>query len=247
MSDSSPRVLAVPGVHEAVFAQVAALPRGRVLDMPCGQGALTQQLVEAGYDVTSADVEPDGFRLPQRTCDAVDFDAPLPYADGTFDIVVCVEGIEHCENQYQLFRELRRILRDGGHLVLSTPNVMSLSARMRWLLTGFDDVSPRPIRHDEARLSYHHINPVGVSFLELMCRANGMKIESITTNRIRKGSVALGALLLPWIWLATHSVLRGRNRPAPMPEVHAEVRGWLLSTPVLFGRVIVIHAVVTDH
>lgn len=236
--------MAVPGVHEAVLEQVLALPRGRLLDVPCGQGALTQQLVEAGFDVTSADVEPAGFRLSNRRCDAVDFDDPLPYDDGSFDAVVCVEGIEHCENQYQLFREFRRILRPGGHLILSTPNVMSLSARMRWLLSGFDDVSPRPIRHDEDRLSYHHINPVGVSFLELMCRRNGMTIASITANRIRKGSVALGAVLLPWIWLATHAVLRPRNRPEPMPQVHAEVRRWLLSAPVLFGRVIVLHAVV---
>lgn len=237
----SPRALALPGVHDAVLAALLPLPRGRLLDVPAGEGALAAAAASAGFEVVAADVAPERYRA-DRTCERVDLDAPLPWPDASFDVVVCAEGIEHVENHFATFRELTRVLRPGGHLVLSTPNPLSLSARMSTLFTGFHDVAPYPIRTDEARLSNHHINPLALPQLELLCRRNGLEIEDVRANRLRRGAIALAVMLGPWIALATWWHLRGRNRPAPMPDVHARVRRLLLSPAGLFGRVVVVRA-----
>jgi len=61
---------------------------------------------------------------------------PLPLPDGTFDLVTSLEGIEHVENQFHLLRELSRVLKPGGHLILSTPNICCLEERLVFLLRG---------------------------------------------------------------------------------------------------------------
>lgn len=237
-----PAQLALPGVHEAVLDCVSGLSPCAALDLPAGPGALTQALLERGFDVTSADVDPSRFDVSGHRCDAVDFEGTLPYPDDAFGLVVCAEGLEHAENAYHVVRELSRVLAPGGTLVLSTPNPLNLASRVRALLTGFSDVSPRPIRSDEARLSNHHINPIRLQFLELMLRRNGLQIRSVSANRMRTSAMLVAVLLGPWIWLATWWALRPRSRPEPMPQVHADVRRMLLSPPVLFGRVVVVQA-----
>ncbi len=193
-----------------------------------------------GFTVTSADISPERFRGAGLAV-AADLDASLPFPDSAFDLVLCVEGIEHAENQYHAFREFTRVLAPGGRLVLSTPNPLSLSSRLRLLLSGFDDVAPLPIRHDEPRISAHHINPVSLPFLDLMCRRNGLVIEHVSANRLRFGSILAALFLYPAIWLRTRMILAQR-RPEAMAGVHARVQGWLLGPAVLFGRVVVIVA-----
>lgn len=189
-----PRALALPGVHEALLQRIGEVEPCAALDLPAGPGALSAELQRLGFDVTPADAEPSGFDVPGLACDALDFDGPLPYPDGAFGLVVCAEGIEHSENAYHLVRELTRVLRPGGRLLLSTPNPLNLAARLRWFVSGFDDVSPRPIRHDEARLSMHHINPISLPFLELMFRRNGLRLLDVRANRLRTSAIAIGVL-----------------------------------------------------
>jgi SAM-dependent methyltransferase len=237
-ADPSSAVRALPGVHDAVWSVVSSLPRGRLLDLPCGSGALATRALEAGFDVVAADRDP--ARCRGVDCVSADLQRSLPWPDASFDVVLCVEGIEHLENSFFAFRELARVLRPGGHLVLSTPNPQSISARVQMLFTGYDDSSPLPIRDDDP--SAHHIQPLGLTRLELLCRINGLDLVGLRANRWRVGSIVLAPLLLPWIALATLWHLRARRRPAPMPAVHAQVRRWLLNPAVALGRVLVLHA-----
>src|SRR5689334_3336941 len=96
---------AAPGVHEAVVRALAELPRGRLLDAPAGSGALSATARDLGFTVTACDLVPDRFAVPDLTCDAVDLNGDLPYADHSFLVVTCVEGIEHIENPFHLLRE----------------------------------------------------------------------------------------------------------------------------------------------
>lgn len=232
-----PRALALPGVHERLLARLAELPRGRLLDVPAGQGALSAAAAELGFDVVAADVEPGQAAVP---CVAADLDARFPWEDGAFDVVVCAEGIEHVENHFHTLRELTRVVRPGGVILLSTPNPLSLTARVRRLLTGFDDVAPLPIRTDEPRVSVHHINPLDLCRLDLLARLDGLELVWVGANRLRLGSALWAVLLGPLVLAATVWHLRPRRRPAPMPEVHRRLRRWLLSPSVLLGRVLVV-------
>ena len=101
---------------------------GRVesaLDLGCGDGTLTAELSAA--ELTAADVsrvalERAGRRLgPDARLAELEPDAPLPFGDGVFDLVLCAETIEHVRDVQLLLSEVRRVLRPGGTLALTTP------------------------------------------------------------------------------------------------------------------------------
>lgn len=83
-------------------------------------------------------------------CDVDLFDAekdPYPYADESFDTVLCCELIEHLfEDPMHMMKEINRILKPGGHLVLTTPNIGSLRSISAILLGYHPAFFPAYIR-----------------------------------------------------------------------------------------------------
>ena len=64
-------------------------------------------------------------------------DSELPFGDRSFDYVTCLEGLEHIENPQQAMREFARVLKPGGHLIVSVPNILNIEERLKWLLHGY--------------------------------------------------------------------------------------------------------------
>jgi SAM-dependent methyltransferase len=128
-------VHAAPGVHEyAVELVRAGLPDGgRVLEVGAGCGALTLRLRDAGFDVVPTDLDP-----PHDWIARLDLDAPewTEQTRGPFDMVVCVETLEHTENPRQVLRSIRSVLRPGDKLLVSTPNITHPHSRLKMLLRG---------------------------------------------------------------------------------------------------------------
>ena len=122
-------------IQDAAFRRVLALglPTGaRILDAPCGAGALTMALGERGYKMFGADVDAAAAALLGDAFTTADLSRSLPWPDGFFDAALSVEGVEHLENRHAYVRELARVLKPGGTLVLTTPNVVSLRSRVRF-------------------------------------------------------------------------------------------------------------------
>ncbi len=90
---------------------------GIALDLGARKGTQTRRLEGKGYRVVSADVTP-----LFASCIALDANQPLPFDDGTFDVVWCSEVIEHLHSPEAVLTELRRVTRSGGKLILTTPN-----------------------------------------------------------------------------------------------------------------------------
>jgi len=86
----------------------------RVLDVGCGT-----KPYEALFDRADAYVGVD----PSGRADVVGTAESIPVADGSFDIVVCNQVLEHCEDPAQVVRELRRVVAPGGRVLLSTHGV----------------------------------------------------------------------------------------------------------------------------
>jgi SAM-dependent methyltransferase len=99
----------------------------RVLDVGCGEGWFAQRLVDVGAQVTGVEIAREPLRRARVRCPALDLrlvepDAPLPFEDCSFDAVWAGETIEHVCDTQAWMSELRRVLRSGGVLALSTPN-----------------------------------------------------------------------------------------------------------------------------
>jgi SAM-dependent methyltransferase len=115
--------------HLARYAFAARVARGkRVLDAGCGSGYGSAELAKVALFVTGCDVSAEAlqfareqYRLPnlsfeQSSC------AALPHPDGSFDLLVAFEVIEHLENWREFLAEVRRVLVPAGQFIVSTPN-----------------------------------------------------------------------------------------------------------------------------
>jgi ubiquinone/menaquinone biosynthesis C-methylase UbiE len=99
----------------------------RVLDLGCGEGQFSAQLVQAGARVVAVDVAEEPLRRARRRVpglDArlIDGEASWPLADASFDAVWAGEVIEHVADTAAWLSEVRRVLRSGGRLLLTTPS-----------------------------------------------------------------------------------------------------------------------------
>jgi len=210
----------------------------KVLDLPCGTGSLTQMLLENGVDVTSADLNPSALIIPGRSCIKANLNGTLPFDDETFDALACIEGVEHIENPHQLAREANRVLRKGGRIFISTPNVLSIRSRMSNLLKGFPNDFHYMIELDSEtgmERPIDHINPVGFLELRYILSRWGFQVDLVETNRILKRNSLFYRMLR--LLLLT----RGKRSAASSSRV-AAVRQDLLSDQVLFGEALIIGA-----
>jgi 2-polyprenyl-3-methyl-5-hydroxy-6-metoxy-1,4-benzoquinol methylase len=111
-----------------VAAPSAARPQEplRVLDVGCGEGQLTAELAEAGFAVVGVDVAEEPLRRARARHEVLDVRLvseaePWPLGDAGFDAVWAGETIEHVADTAGWLSEVRRVLRSGGSLLLSTP------------------------------------------------------------------------------------------------------------------------------
>jgi SAM-dependent methyltransferase len=99
-------------------------PAGDALDLGAGDGRLSAEL--RADRLTVADVSAVALararrRLPAARVVELSPDAPLPLPDGSFDLVLSAETIEHVRDVQHFLSEARRVLRPGGELALTTP------------------------------------------------------------------------------------------------------------------------------
>ena len=133
------------------------------------------------------------FRLKDVEMRRGNLEERLDYADDSFDSIVCVEGLEHAENPQNAIREFARLLRKGGHLIVSVPNILNVEERMKWLLHGYTShFKPLSAEHlAKARVNFGdrleitlHINPIGYSEFATRWRSTGSNRSNfIATNR----------------------------------------------------------------
>jgi predicted SAM-dependent methyltransferase len=82
-----------------------------------------------GRETITMDIDP--LHRPSIVCD---FTVGIPLDDGSIDCIVAGEILEHLTNAGEFVLEMRRVMRRGGSLVISVPNITSLKYRVAWLL-----------------------------------------------------------------------------------------------------------------
>jgi len=174
------RIMADTDLHDQLTAIIDAfLPKGsRILDFGAGEGALSQRLYDKGYQVYSVDADQERFRA-RTEFERLDFDNSADISSfvrkhcESFDLVLGIEVIEHLENPWQFMRNLGDLVKSGGWILISTPNITSWFSRVSFFFKG------RFHQFDDADRDYGHINPISEDELKLICGRSGLLIEKI--------------------------------------------------------------------
>jgi 2-polyprenyl-3-methyl-5-hydroxy-6-metoxy-1,4-benzoquinol methylase len=131
--------------HRAHAKLLDAVGTGqRVLDVGCSSGYLAQPLHERGNTIVGIELDPAAAREAEAFCERVlvgDVETmELALEPASFDVVLCGDVVEHLRDPEVALARLRPLLRPGGRVVLSTPNVANWAIRLalfagRWRYT----------------------------------------------------------------------------------------------------------------
>jgi len=185
-----------------------------VLDVPAGNGATTEILLENGAKAEPFDLFPEYFMLKDIECRRADIADRIPVADGHADMLICQEGIEHFSDQLKAFKEFNRVLKLNGILLLTTPSASNLAAKLSYLLFESETARQMPPNEiDDIWMSdksisseiYHgHIFLIGLQRLRILAKLAGFKIKEIKYVRLSKGSLFLLPFFYPLILVSSY-------------------------------------------
>jgi len=222
-------------IHEKVVEMMNQEPRGRLLDVPTGTGILADRLRKMGFEVSCCDISPSFFSIPDLKMEIGDLNRELPYPDGSFEYVICLDGIEHLENPYNAIREFRRILKKGGRVYLSIPNYLNIERRLRFLFMGtFSKLPTHKVVREiwKNDLSMTHLSPLGYPLLKFAMEHYGFRILQLERDKYKKRMY----LLLPIVWLIR---LYGRFAPQKKKELY-RINETLLNEIILGGNTLIL-------
>jgi SAM-dependent methyltransferase len=123
--------------YRAWLALLILTPEAQALEVACGSGGPALFLArETGARVTGIDIDEQGIAQANRMAKELDLamrahfqqaDAsqPLPFEDGVFDAIICIDAINHLSDRLAVLREWRRLLKPGGRLLFTDPLIVT--------------------------------------------------------------------------------------------------------------------------
>lgn len=183
-----------------------------VVDVPCGDGRASYWFRERGATVKAFDLYPEFMKVEGVQAEYADMSERLPIEDASADIVVFQEGIEHIPNQPALLAEFNRILKPNEKLVLTTPNVSHLRARLSMFLLESDLWKRMPPSEIDCvwfsekrsdRIYFGHLFLTGAHYLHTIACISGFEVRQRLGTKISGTSVFLGVFLYPLVSIAT--------------------------------------------
>lgn len=185
-----------------------ALEARRILDLGCGMGGTSVALALAGAFPLAFEYNPAYCAITRLRAARYNLDLPvvngagenLPFADASFDLVICWDVLEHVQNPEQLLAELARVIRPGGRVLITAIN------RFAWRDPHYHmpvlNWLPRPLAEaviaqrgrgkggaafsDRQRLSEMHYYTIP-GFTRLAAR-HGFRVGDIGEDRVRRGA-----------------------------------------------------------
>lgn len=200
--------------YDAAEETLKDLGAKNILDCPAGQGAFAERLIEQQFHVQCCDIRPDEFVLNEVECELCDMNDSLPYENGQFDAVTCLNGIHRIWARGRAISELARVLKPGGLLIITIPNATNLMRRLSYLGTGVS--LPNTVGPPDAFLpgssspSAHVRLPITIPEIDAICKSADLNVEKVSSIQNCKISMMLSPLL-PLVWLLA-PLARSRRR-----------------------------------
>jgi len=108
----------------------------KILDLGCGEGIFVEKYKRLGYNIEGLDMNYSSEYVKQGNLLSTD------YPDKLFDLILCLDVLEHLEmiDQQLAVKEINRLLKDDGKVIISVPNLAHFASRVKCMFTG------KPIR-----------------------------------------------------------------------------------------------------
>ncbi|MFA5038838.1 MAG: class I SAM-dependent methyltransferase [Candidatus Omnitrophota bacterium] len=217
---------------------------GKVLDLGCATGDYSLELHRMGFDVTAADVCA-GFKYTRQIKFVRLWDeGSLPFEKDCFDFILLAEVIEHLKEPHRFMKIMRDLLKPEGKLILSTPNILNLKSRIRFLTEGtyeyFREPSLDHVLHNAREgidVSQVHIMPMRYHELEFLLNDSGFTIVEIKTSK-KEGWGLFFLLAVIWFQLK----LKAKRSARKGGVDYTRINRILLMPELLYGRHLIVKA-----
>lgn len=229
-----------------------------ILDVPAGSGYTSAILKKYGAHVYAYDLFPEFFKLDGVECKKTDLSCKLPLNDNSMDMIICQEGIEHLPNPLLLFQEFNRVLKKDGTLILTTPNISHLRAKISYLLSESDFYKRMPPNELDAvwhssdnRIYFGHIFLIGIQKIRVLSSITGFKIKKIHNVKASVGSLFFSFLYPILIFSNIYAYLKNTFKNddillSDKKRVYGEIVRLNLHPSVLFGKHLLLELKKTD-
>jgi len=188
------------------YLQTLDLKDKTVIDIPAGKGFTTEILLERGARPEAFDLFPEFFETDGLSCKKADLAEKLPIADKQADYVICQEGIEHLQDQFSPLQEFNRILKPNGKLILTTPSISHIRAKLSNLFIESEIYNRLPANEldsvwfsDGQEIYFGHIFLIGVQKLRVLAKLAGLKIVKIHKVKASPTALLFGLFVYPVI------------------------------------------------
>jgi SAM-dependent methyltransferase len=215
----------------------------RLLDLSCASGRTSRMLTKQAAFVVATEYRPF-VSLGENilSVGGVDLNDPLPFKDASFDGVNITEVIEHVEHQAQLIREISRVLKKDGVVVVSTPNVLNVLSRLRFLFTGFLRGRPRPAHYSRCPEQAPNIYLLHFYELYYLLFHYGFEIDELRATKVKFAPVFFTLFLYPWMWVFTLAAVIHAEKDPVQRKYNWQILKYFFSRSLLFSDNIVVKA-----
>jgi SAM-dependent methyltransferase len=208
---------ALAGWLQSQAVQLAGHAPVRILDVGCGVKPYYPFFAAVASQYVGVDV------VENPVAELLGAVEALPVADGSFDVVLCTQVLEHCDDPAQAVRELRRVTAPGGRVLLSTHGVQvyhpSPVDYWRWTHTGL-----RRLFEESAAWASVAVEPAAGT-----ASALAMLLGGYVEIALRRS-----ALARPPVWLLNRlgTALDGRSKSLSTPIPGSLIPNWhVVATP----------------
>jgi len=149
----------------------------KVLDLGAGEGAVSEFFQLSGCDVVAFDISNEALKkAKQRGIKTVqgDVEGKLPFKREEFDMVFWGDNVEHLFLPEKTLKEINRILKPDGRLILSTPNIGYFRYRFYFLVKG---MLPQTEWYGKYPWQWEHIRFFNLNVMDQFLKNNGFKMS----------------------------------------------------------------------
>ena len=178
----------------------------KIFDFGAGRGHMCERLgnyaqqqgIEPSDCVIASEVVPECFEYEPIECRKIGINSEIPMDDDSLDVVYAIEVLEHCRRPYDFFDQAFRVLKPGGMVLFSVPNIMHLTSRLQNLFQGYGEMFDAPSKLEEnAGRICGHIMPLNFAWFHYGLTVSGFEQIKSHADRRKRGAMFLSAVMSP--------------------------------------------------